>query len=211
MSDLSADPAGPGGAVNARNAWAAESELHGPPFTDPDTSGPALVMFGAVPLAAALCTVARPLGWRPFVVDPRERFARAERFPGAEAVLPLWPAEAFSAIGGIDGSTAVALLTHDPVLDDAALEIALRSEAVFVGAMGSRRTQAARRERLAAAGLTDAELGRLSGPIGLDTGARTAAETAVSILAEIIAVRHGRAGGRLVSAQGSIHESATTT
>jgi xanthine dehydrogenase accessory factor len=162
-------------------------------------------MFGAVPLAAALCTVASPLGWRAYVVDPRERFAVAERFPGAEAVLALWPEEAFDQIGPIDGSTAVALLTHDPVLDDPALEIALRSEAAFVGAMGSRRTQQARRERLRAAGLSDRELARLSGPIGLDTGARTVLETAVSIVAEIIAVRHGRDGGRLVTADGAIH------
>ena len=201
MSSFAADP----GSAD-RAAWAAESELHGPPFAEPESPGPALVMFGAVPLAAALCAGGRPLGWRPFVVDPRERFALAERFAGAEAVLPLWPAEAFSAIGGISDTTAVALLTHDPVLDDPALEIALRSDAMFVGAMGSRRTQAARRERLSAAGLTDAELSRLSGPIGLDTGARTALETAVSIVAEIIAVRHGRQGGRLVSAQGAIHQ-----
>lgn len=196
MSDHAAD----------RATWEADSELHGPAFADPEVPGPALVLFGAVELAAALCTIARPLGWRPFVVDPRERFARAQRFPGAEAVLPLWPAEAFSAIGPIDASTAVALLTHDPVLDDPALEISLRSDAMFVGAMGSRRTQASRRERLREAGLSDAELSRLSGPIGLDTGARTAAETAVSILAEIVAVRHGRAGGRLVAAEGAIHQ-----
>lgn len=188
-----------------RQSWARDAELHGPEFTPPESPGPALVMFGAVPLAAALCTVASPLGWRAYVVDPRERFAVAERFPGAEAVLALWPEEAFDQIGPIDGSTAVALLTHDPVLDDPALEIALRSKAAFVGAMGSRRTQQARRERLRAAGLSDGELARLSGPIGLDTGARTVLETAVSIVAEIIAVRHGRDGGRLVTADGAIH------
>ena len=150
--------------------------------------------------------VAPRAGWRPYVVDPRDRFAVADRFPGAEDVLVAWPEDAFAQLGGIDGSTAVLLLTHDPTLDDPALEIALRSPAAFVGAMGSRRTQQARRERLVAAGLSQDEVARLSGPIGLDTGARTVLETALSILAEIVAVRHGRDGGRLTSAEGPIHE-----
>jgi xanthine dehydrogenase accessory factor len=190
--------------------WARTSELHGPAFAAPEDPAPKLVMFGAVPLAAALCTVARALGWRPYVIDPRERFAAADRFPGAEAVLAAWPAEALDSLGGIDESTAILLLTHDATLDDPALEIALRSRAAFVGAIGSRRTQAARRERLAAAGLGDDELARLSGPIGLDTGARTALETALSILAEIVAVRHGRGGGRLTARDGPIHEARTS-
>lgn len=186
--------------------WAATSELHGPAFTEPEVPGPRLILFGAVELAVALSRLARALGWRPYVVDPRERFALPERFPDAEAVLAAWPQEACDRLGGIDGDTAVAMLTHDPVLDDPALLIALRSEAMFVGAMGSRRTQAARRERLTAAGLTAEQLARLSGPIGLDLGARRAAETALSILAEIVAVRHGREGGRLTQADGSIRE-----
>jgi xanthine dehydrogenase accessory factor len=188
-----------------RAEWARSAELHGPAFADPEDPAPKLVMFGAVPLAAALCRVGRALDWRPFVVDPRERFAVADAFPGAEGVLALWPQDAFEAVGGIDASTAVLLLTHDPVLDDPALELALRSPAVFVGAMGSRRTQAARRERLAAAGLGEVELGRLSGPIGLDTGAVTVLETAVAIVAEIVAVRHGRQGGRLTTSANPIH------
>jgi xanthine dehydrogenase accessory factor len=186
--------------------WVETSELHGPGFAEPESPAPKVVMFGAVPLAAAMCRVTRALGWKPYVVDPRARFAGAEQFPDAEQVLVLWPEEAFASLGGIDSSTTVLLLTHDPTLDDPALEIALRSPAVFVGAMGSRRTQAARRERLAAAGLSDDELAGLSGPIGLDTGARTALETALSILAEIVAVRHRRDGGRLTAAQGPIHE-----
>jgi xanthine dehydrogenase accessory factor len=186
--------------------WAETSELHGPGFAEAEAPAPRVIMFGAVPLAAAICTVTRALGWRPYVVDPRERFARADRFPDAEAVVVAWPAEAFASVGGIDAATSVLLLTHDPVLDDPALEIALRSPAAFVGAMGSRRTQAARRERLAAAGLSEDELAGLSGPIGLDTGARTMLETALSILAEIVAVRHGRDGGRLTATQGPIHE-----
>jgi xanthine dehydrogenase accessory factor len=186
--------------------WLDTSELHGPAFAEPETPGPKLVLFGAVELAVALSGLARALGWRAYVVDPRERFAASERFPGAEAVLAAWPAEAFDQLGGIDASTAVVLLTHDPVLDDPALEIALRSPAMFVGAMGSRRTQAARRERLLEAGLTEDELGRLAGPVGLDIGARTALETALSILGEIVAVRHERSGGRLTAGEGSIHE-----
>jgi xanthine dehydrogenase accessory factor len=185
--------------------WVQTSELHGPAFADPEAPGPKLILFGAVELAAALSHLARALGWRAYVVDPRARFAVAGRFPDAEAVLATWPEEAYTQLGGIDADTAVAVLTHDPVLDDPALEIALRSEAMFVGAMGSRRTQAARQERLAAAGLTEDELARLSGPIGLDLGARTALETALSILGEIVAVRHGRAGGRLTAGEGSIH------
>ena len=191
--------------MSADSGWLEGSELHGPAFAPPETPGPRLILFGAVELAAALCRLAPVVGWRAVVVDPRERFAVSARFPGAEAVLAAWPAEAFAQVGGIDADTAVLLLTHDPVLDDPALEIALRSPALFVGAMGSRRTQAGRRERLAAAGLTADELARLAGPVGLDLGARTALETALSILAEIVAVRHGRGGGRLTAGEGSIH------
>jgi xanthine dehydrogenase accessory factor len=100
----------------------------------------------------------------------------------------------------------VAVLTHDPKVDDEALALALRSPAGYVGAIGARRTQAARRERLLARGLTEEELGRLSGPIGLDLGAMTPAETALSIMAEVVALRHGRTGGRLRDAAGRIHE-----
>jgi xanthine dehydrogenase accessory factor len=188
-----------------RDEWTVTADLHGPEFAEPESPAPKLIVFGAVPLAAALCTLAPALGWRVYVVDPRARFATADRFPGADGVLVAWPQEAFAAAGGIESSTAVLLLTHDPVLDDPALEIALRSPCAFVGAMGSRRTQAARRERLLAAGLSDAEVSRLSGPIGLDTGARTAPDTALAILAEIVAVRHGRDGGRLTSSDRSIH------
>lgn len=186
--------------------WVQTSELHGPAFADPESPPPKLIIFGAVPLAAALCALARAVGWLPYVVDPRERFARAELFSGAEDVILAWPGEAFEIAGGIDASTAVLLLAHDPTLDDPALEIALRSPAAFVGAMGSRRTQAARRERLAAAGLREHELAGLSGPIGLDTGAQTVLDTALAILAEIVAVRHGRGGGRLTTSAGPIRE-----
>ena len=142
----------------------------------------------------------------PYVVDPRGFFARKDRFPDAEEVFVGWPDEAFAPLGGIDRATSIAVLTHDPKLDDAALEIALRSEAAYVGAMGSRRAQAKRRERLLAKGITDEELARLAAPIGLDLGALTPEETALSIMAEVVALRRGRAGGRLANARGRIHE-----
>jgi xanthine dehydrogenase accessory factor len=175
-------------------------------FVDVTFPAPRLIIFGAVDFAAALVRLVRDIGWRPYVVDPRSRFATAERFPGAEDVIVAWPEEAFARLGGIDRATSIAVLTHDPKLDDAALSIALRSDAAYVGAMGSRRAQAKRRERLLAAGLTDAELEGLAAPIGLDLGATSSEETALSILAEVVAVRHARDGGRLGQAGGRIHE-----
>lgn len=186
--------------------WLETSELHGPAFEVVPDPPPRLVLFGAVELAAALSALGRALGWHTYVVDPRERHLTRERFPDADELIAAWPAEAFAQLGGVDESTAVAVLTHDPVLDDPALEIALRSPAMFVGAMGSRRTQGRRRERLLEAGLTEEEVARLSGPIGLDLGARTAMETALSLLGEIVAVSHDRDGGRLRAAEGPIRE-----
>jgi xanthine dehydrogenase accessory factor len=186
--------------------WAERSERQGAFFIDVVAPAPRLILFGAVDIAASLCTLARAAGWRPYVVDPRARFASPERFPDAEEVVAAWPEEAFAKLGGIDPATSIAVLTHDPKLDDAALLIALRSSARFVGAMGSRRAQATRRERLLAAGLTDDDLGRLSAPLGLDLGALSAEETALSILAEVVAARHGRDGGRLATSKGRIHE-----
>ena len=175
-------------------------------FVDVAFPPPRLVVFGAIDFAAQLCTLARTSGWRPYVVDPRGFFARPDRFPDAEEVFATWPREAFDRLGGIDRAMSIAVLTHDPKLDDAALEIALRSDAAFVGAMGSRRAQARRRERLLAKGITDDELDRLSAPVGLDIGALTPEETALSIMSEVVAVRRGRGGGRLSQAQGRIHE-----
>jgi xanthine dehydrogenase accessory factor len=175
-------------------------------FVDTAFPPPRLIAFGAVDFAAALCRLARAAGWRPFVVDPRARFAQPARFPDAEEVVAAWPEEAFAQLGGIDRATAIAVLTHDPKLDDAALIIALRSQAGYIGAMGSRRAQESRRERLLAKGVTDEELERVSAPIGLDLGALTAEETALSIMAEIVAMRYGRDGGRLAHAKGRIHE-----
>jgi xanthine dehydrogenase accessory factor len=186
--------------------WRDTSERHGPLFVDVVAPPPRLILFGAVDIAGPLCTLARAAGWRPYVVDPRARFATPERFPDAVEVLSAWPEEAFERLGGIDPATSIVVLTHDPKLDDAALTVALRSSAAFVGAMGSRRAQAARRERLLAAGLEEDELERLSAPVGLDLGAIGKEETALSILSEVVATRHGRDGGRLIRAQGRIHQ-----
>jgi xanthine dehydrogenase accessory factor len=175
-------------------------------FVDVTAPAPRLVIFGAVDYSAALARLARAAGWRPFVCDPRSQFATNGRFPDAEAVIAAWPAEAFERIGAIDRATYIAVLTHDPKLDDAALEIALHSEAPYVGAMGSRRAQAHRRERLLAAGIEEELLERIAAPIGLDLGAMSPEETALSIMAEVVAVRHGRSGGRLSTAAGRIHE-----
>lgn len=177
-------------------------------FVDVVAPPPRLIIFGAVDFAAQLAAAAKLAGWRAFVVDPRKRFATAERFPDAERVIAAWPDKALDELGGIDRATSIAVLTHDPKLDDAVLEIALRSDAQYIGAMGSRRAQRKRRERLLAEGLTDQELGRLAAPIGLDIGALSAAETAISIMGEITAVRRGREGGRLKTTRGRIHDAA---
>jgi xanthine dehydrogenase accessory factor len=178
-------------------------------FVDVMAPPPRLIMFGAVDFAGALCRMARAADWRPYVIDPRGRFATRERFPDAEEIIVAWPEEAFARIGGIDRATYIAVLTHDPKLDDAALHLALRSEAAYVGAMGSRRAQEKRRERLLEQGMTEEELARVAAPIGLDLGGLTAEETALSIMAEVVAVRNGRSGGRLSSSSGRIHEVGT--
>lgn len=186
--------------------WAQRSERRGSLFVDVVHPPPRLIVFGAVDLAAAVCTLARAAGWLPYVVDPRGRFATSERFPDAEEVVCAWPDKAFEQLGGIDPATSIAVLTHDPKLDDAALLIALRSDAGYVGAMGSRRAQASRRERLLEAGVDEDELARLAAPIGLDLGATSNEETALSMVAEVVAHRNGREGGRLTHASGRIHD-----
>lgn len=189
--------------------WAERSELRAAGetqlFVDITAPPPRLILFGAVDFATELCRMARAAGWRPYVVDPRSRFATQERFPDAEQVIVAWPDEAFRRLG-IDRATYIAVLTHDPKLDDAALTQALRSDAPYIGAMGSRRAQARRRERLLELGVTDDELARVAAPIGLDLGGLTAEETALSIMAEVVAVRNGREGGRLRHSSGRIHE-----
>ena len=186
--------------------WAETSERRDGLFVDVTGPAPRLLVFGAVDIAASLCTVARATGWRPYVIDPRARFATPDRFPDAEEVIAAWPEEAVAQLGGVDPATSIVVLTHDPKLDDAALLLALSSPARFVGAMGSRRAQAKRRERLVEAGMTDDEIERISAPVGLDLGGISREETALSIMAEIVAVRHGRDGGRLAESKGRIHE-----
>jgi xanthine dehydrogenase accessory factor len=174
-------------------------------FVDVTAPAPRMIVFGAVDFAVALCRLARAAGWRPFVVDPRGFFATAQRFPEAEQVVAAWPREAVARLGGIDRATSVVVLSHDPKLDDAALALAVESEAAYIGALGSRSAQADRRARLLATGVAEELLERVSAPIGLDLGATSAEGTALSILAEIVAARNGRSGGRLRDAGGRIH------
>jgi xanthine dehydrogenase accessory factor len=141
--------------------------------------------------------LAKALGYHTIVADGREAFLDRARFPQADELVLAWPEEAFARIG-IDSASYICVLSHDPKFDEPALEVALRSAAAYVGAIGSRKTQAARRERLRESGLTDAQVERLHGPIGLDLGGRQPAETALAILAEMTAVRYGRTGGRAV-------------
>jgi xanthine dehydrogenase accessory factor len=148
---------------------------------------PTLIAVGGVHITIALMSLAKTLGYRTVVVDPRAAFGNETRFPGVDRLIPLWPDEAFQQIP-LTRSTAVAMLTHDPKLDDPALKIALPSPAFYVGALGSKTTQAKRRQRLLAEGLSDVQLNRLHGPIGLEIGAQTPEEIALSIMAEVVNV-----------------------
>jgi xanthine dehydrogenase accessory factor len=173
-------------------------------FVEPLGPAPLLLAIGAVDLADALCALAGQLGWRTAVADPRRALLTAERLPSAGSLLEGWPEDVL-ARAGTDDNTAVVVLAHDEKIDIPALGWALRSDAFYVGALGSRRTQAKRRERLLEEGVSADDVARLSGPAGLDLGGKTPAETALSILAEIVAVREGRDGGRLRDAKAAIH------
>ena len=164
---------------------------------------PRLLVIGAIDTAESLCRAARGIGWRTIVADPRARFATADRVPSADELLPLWPDDALAQVRP-DYDTAIVVLTHEDKFDGPALAGALETEAFYIGALGSRRAQEKRRERLLAAGVPEGALERIVGPCGLDVGASTPAETAYSILAEILAVRAGRDGGPLREASGSI-------
>ncbi len=150
-----------------------------------------LVVVGAVHIAQALVPMAAGLGYGVTVADPRRAFATDERFPGV-TVSTDWPDEALDTLRP-DSRTAIVTLTHDPKLDDPALDRALRSRAFYIGALGSRRTHAARMERLRALGHDDAAMARIHGPVGLNIAAVTAPEIALSILAQVVAVRRGAA------------------
>ncbi|QIM20012.1 XshC-Cox1 family protein [Phycicoccus sp. HDW14] len=173
---------------------------------------PRMLVFGAIDFAAAVAHVGTFLGYRVTVCDARPVFATNTRFPAADEVVVEWPHKYLAAeveAGRTDGRTVVCVLTHDPKFDVPVLEVALRMpEVAYVGAMGSRRTHDDRLERLREAGVTDAELARFSSPIGLDLGARTPEETAVSIAAEIVALQWGGGGERLQHRDGPIHHHA---
>ncbi|MGH3349099.1 MAG: XdhC family protein [Nocardioides sp.] len=172
---------------------------------------PRMLVFGAIDFAAAVARVGAFLGYHVTVCDARPVFATSSRFPSADEVVVDWPHRYLGAeveAGRIDPRTVIAVLTHDPKFDVPLLEVALRlPDIAYVGAMGSRRTHDDRLARLREAGLTDEEIARLSSPIGLDLGARTPEETAVSIAAEIIAGRWGGSGERLATTNGRIHQS----
>lgn len=152
--------------------------VHNPPLR--------LAIVGAVHIAQALVPMARIAGFDPIIVDPRAAFGSEVRFPG-ETILEEWPDDALEAIG-LDARSALVLLTHDPKLDDPALHIGLKSKAFYIGALGSKRTHAKRVERLVAADFTDLEIARIHGPVGLDIGATSPAEIAVSIMGQILRV-----------------------
>lgn len=173
---------------------------------------PRMIVFGAIDFAAAVARMGSFLGYQVTVCDARPVFATASRFPGADEVIVDWPHRYLKEqvdAGKVDSRTVLCVLTHDPKFDVPLLEVALRMpEVAYVGAMGSRRTHEDRLERLREAGLSEEELARLSSPIGLDLGARTPEETAVSIAAEIIARRWGGNGERLAELAGPIHHHA---
>ena len=173
-------------------------------FADVFGPAPRLVVVGAVDTGEALCAAAKQVGWRTICVDARAQYATPERVPSADEIVVDWPEPAFAQIRP-DRDTAVVVLTHDDKFDLPALAAALRSDAFYVGALGSRRAQEKRRERLLGAGVTEQQLDRLRGPAGLDIGAESPAETAVSILGEALALRAGRLGGPLREAAGRIH------
>ncbi len=152
--------------------------IHNPPLR--------MIIVGAVHIAQPLVHMARACGYDPLIVDPREAFASESRFPG-EVISHDWPDEAIAAVG-LDQRTAVVTLTHDPKLDDPAIQTALRSDVFYLGCLGSTRTHAKRVARLTEAGFTEAEIARIHAPVGLDIGAKSPAEIAVSVMAQITTV-----------------------
>ncbi|MCW2633161.1 MAG: XshC-Cox1-family protein, partial [Pseudonocardia sp.] len=178
-------------------------------FVEAFAPPPRMIVFGAIDFAAAVAQIGSFLGYRVTVCDARPVFATASRFPGANEVVVEWPhryLEGEAEAGRIDRRTVICVLTHDPKFDVPVLQVALRlPEVAYIGAMGSRRTHEDRLERLREAGVTDEELARMSSPIGLDLGARTPEETAVSIAAEMVALQWGGGGVRLAERPGRIH------
>jgi len=169
----------------------ARSQVVGNVFADVFGPPPRLLVFGAIDTAEALARSAKQLGWRTIVADARGRFATRERIPSADELIVAWPEDVLERVRP-DHATAVVVLTHDEKFDTPAILGTLETDAFYIGALGSRR-------------FSEEALERLYGPVGLDIGAHTPAETAVSMLAEIMAVRAGRDGGRLREASGRIH------
>jgi xanthine dehydrogenase accessory factor len=175
------------------------AEVYGPP--------PRVLIYGAVDLADAVCRAAQLVGWRAIVADARPMFATKARIPAADELIVAWPDEAFAQVAP-DHQTAVLVLTHEDKFDRPALMAALKTEAFYIGALGSRRNQERRRARMLEAGADEHELERILGPCGLDIGAETIEETAISIVAEMLAVRARRGGGPLREAGQRIHAQA---
>ena len=172
-------------------------------FIEPFLPPPVLIIAGGVHVAIPLARFARELGFRVVVVDPRIKFANEERFPEADQVLVTWPDEALAQLK-VGDTTYIVLLTHDPKIDEPTLAAALKTGAAYIGAIGSRKTHADRYERMSKWGITSEELDRVYSPIGLDLGGSTPEETALSIIAEVVAVKNGRTGGSLRATTGPI-------
>ncbi len=165
---------------------------------------PRMYVFGAIDFASAVARTGKFMGYRVTVCDARPVFATRERFPTADEVVVAWPDE-FLKTAEVDRRSVICVLTHDPKFDVPVLKEALKTEAGYIGAMGSRRTHDDRTARLREEGVTEEELSRVASPIGLDIGARTPEETAIAIAAEVIALRTGHSGGRLADRSGPIH------
>ncbi|AHY47903.1 Xanthine and CO dehydrogenases maturation factor XdhC/CoxF family [Rubrobacter radiotolerans] len=165
---------------------------------------PRMYVFGAIDFAGAVAKIGKHLGYRVTVCDARPVFATRDRFPTADEVVVQWPDE-FLKTAEVDRRSVICVLTHDPKFDVPVLKEALKTEAGYIGAMGSRRTHNNRTARLREEGVTDEQLARIASPIGLDIGARTPEETAVAIAAEVIALKSGHKGGRLSDRSGPIH------
>jgi len=167
-------------------------------FLEPFPRPPELLIFGGSHVAIPLTRLATALGYRVTIVDARSKFADPERFPGAHKVIHAWPDEVLSGLP-MDASSYVVILTHDPKFDDPTIRAALAGQPRYIGAIGSRKTHRDRVARLLAAGIAPDQLERVRAPIGLDLGAQTAEETALAILGEMVAVRHGRSGGPMTT------------
>ncbi len=198
--------------VTAIRRYGAHGERRGDElgvFVNSFAPPPRMLVFGAIDFAAAVARTGKFLGYHVTVCDARKVFATASRFPDADEVVVDWP-HRFLAGTEVDARTVICVLTHDPKFDVPLLEVALRTPAVYIGAMGSRRTHEDRLARLREAGLTEEEMARLRSPIGLDLGARTPEETAISIAAELIQLRWGGTGRPLATTEGRIHHEGAT-